>query len=56
VPALARATRHRYWAADPAAVAGSDEDKRRGFLVAFTALFAHRLLLELPVQDSMRTR
>jgi arsenate reductase len=35
---------------DPAAVAGSDEDKRRAFLSAFTTLSSRiRLLLELPV-------
>jgi protein-tyrosine-phosphatase len=35
---------------DPAAVAGSDEDKRRAFLGAFTTLSSRiRLLLELPV-------
>jgi len=35
---------------DPAAMAGSDEDKRRAFLGAFTTLSSRiRLLLELPV-------
>jgi len=35
---------------DPAAVAGSDEDKRRAFLGVFTTLSSRiRLLLELPV-------
>ena len=35
---------------DPAAVAGSDEEKRRAFLSAFTTLSSRiRLLLELPV-------
>ncbi len=36
---------------DPAAVQGSDEDKRRAFLAAFTALSARiNLLLALPVE------
>ena len=45
---------------DPAAVTGSDEDKRRAFLSAFTTLSSRiRLLLELPVEKldarSLRT-
>jgi arsenate reductase len=37
--------------ADPAAAAGSDEDKRRAFVSAFTTLSSRiRLLLELPVE------